>query len=65
MYSRLITEMKAKKISKSDIQKLLHIHYNSVCNKLNCRTRFTIDEVIKIQEQFFPEWEVSELFKAD
>lgn len=65
MYSNLIAEMKAKKVSRSDIQKLLQIHSNSVSNKLKHRTSFTIDEAMKIQEQFFPECELSELFRAD
>lgn len=48
MYSNLIAEMKAKKVSRSDIQKLLQIHSNSVSNKLKHRTSFTIDEAMKI-----------------
>ena len=65
MYSNLIAEMKAKKVSRSNIQKLLDIHYNSVSNKFSHKTCFTIDEAIKIQEHFFPECELSELFKVD
>ena len=65
MYSNLIAEMKAKKVSRSDLQKLLQIHSNSVSNKLTHKTRFTIDEAMKIQEQFFPECDLSELFKVD
>ena len=64
MYSRLITEMKAKKVSRNDIHELLQIHCNSVSNKLRHRTSFTIDEAMKIQEHFFPECELSELFKT-
>ena len=48
MYSNLIAEMKAKKVSRSDIQKLLQIHSNNVSNKLKHRTSFTIDEAMKI-----------------
>ena len=65
MYSNLVAEMKANGVSKSDPQKLLQVHYNSVLNKLAHRTCFTIDEAMKIQEQFFPECELSELFRAD
>ena len=65
MYNRLIAEMKAKGVSRSDLQKLLQIHSNSVSNKLTHKTSFTIDEAMKIQEQFFPECELSKLFRAD
>ena len=65
MYTNLIAKMNEKKVSRSDIQRLLQIHSNSVSNKLKHRTSFTIDEAMKIQEQFFPECELSELFRAD
>ncbi len=65
MYSNLVAEMKANGVSKSDLQKLLQVHYNSVLNKLAHRTCFTIDEAVKIQKEFFPGCELAELFKAD
>ena len=65
MYTNLIAKMKEKKVLNRDIQKLLGIHYNSVSNKVNHKTCFTIDEAMKIQERFFPECELGELFKVD
>lgn len=65
MYNNLIVEMKANGVSKSDLQKLLQVHYNSILNKLAHRTCFTVDEAVKIQKEFFPERELAELFRAD
>ena len=65
MYNNLIAEMKANGVSKSDLQKLLQVHYNSILNKLAHRTCFTVDEAVKIQKEFFPERELAELFRAE
>ena len=64
-HSTLIGEMAKKKITIEQIAKLLNIHRNSVANKLNGITDFTIEEAIQIQETFFPDWNLKELFRKE
>lgn len=47
------------------IAKTLGIHRNSVANKLNGITPFTVEEAFKIQAVFFPDLELKYLFKAE
>ena len=58
-------EMAKKKVSIEDVSELLGIHRNSVSNKLNGISSFTIDESVKIQERFFPDLELKYLFKKE
>ena len=62
-YSNLRGEMAKRKILIENIASLLKIHRNSVTNKLNGDSAFTIDESLKIQETYFPDLELKYLFK--
>ena len=42
--------MAKKKITKEDISKLLNIHWNSVANKINGSSSFTVEEASQIRE---------------
>lgn len=64
-YSNLRGEMAKKKILMEDISELLKIHRNSVANKLNGKSAFTIEESMKVQEHFFPDLELKYLFARD
>ncbi|MBC6678758.1 XRE family transcriptional regulator [Zhenpiania hominis] len=64
-HSTLIGEMAKKKITIEQIAKLLNIHRNSVANKLGGSTAFTIEEAIQIQETFFPDCSLKELFRKE
>ncbi|MFR7984693.1 MAG: XRE family transcriptional regulator [Clostridia bacterium] len=64
-HSTLIGEMAKKKITIEQIAKLLNIHRNSVANKLGGSTAFTIEEAIQIQEAFFPDCSLKELFRKE
>ena len=58
-------EMARENITIEEISKLLGIHRNSVANKLNGDSAFTIDEAFKIQETYFPKLSLSYLFSTE
>lgn len=64
-YGNLKAEMGRNNISIEAIAKLLGIHRNSVSNKVNGNSSFTIEESAKIQEVFFPDKELKYLFEKD
>lgn len=64
MYKTLIGEMAKEKVTIEAISKLLGIHRNSVSYKLN-KGSFYIDEAKEIQETFFPNKNLKELFKKE
>lgn len=61
----LKAEMAKRDITIEEIAKTLGIHRNSVANKLNGITPFTVEEAFKIQAVFFPDLELKYLFKAE
>lgn len=61
----LIGEMAKRKVSIEDIAKLLDIHRNSVSNKINGDSPFSIEQAMKIQETYFPDLELKFLFKKE
>ena len=58
-------EMMKKNISLEEIASCLGIHRNSVANKIKGESSFTIEESIKIQENFFPNHELRYLFQRE
>ena len=58
-------EMAKKDITIEEISKLLGIHRNSVANKLNGDSAFTIDEAFKIQNKYFPTLSLAYLFGTE
>lgn len=64
-YSNLVGELAKKKITNTSIARLLNIHLNSVSNKLHGDSSFTVDEAIKIRDEYFPDADLSELFQKD
>lgn len=58
-------EMAKKDITIEEISKLLGIHRNSVANKLNGDSTFTIDEAFKIQSHYFPKMSLAYLFSTE
>ena len=61
-YRNLKAEMARAGISVEAIAKELNIHRNSASNKINGPSSFSIEEAIKIKEEFFPEFEYRYLF---
>lgn len=58
-------EMAKRRISIESISELLKIHRNSVANKLNGESTFSIEQAILVQEKFFPDLEIKYLFSKD
>ena len=64
-YPVLESEIILRKISKKDIYSLLGLQANTFTLKLNGNLRFSLDEAIRIQETFFPDISVNQLFRHD
>ena len=47
-------EMAKKNVTIEEIAECLNVHRNSVANKINGRSKFSISEAFKIQKKFFP-----------
>lgn len=61
----LKAELARQGISIEELAKLLNVHRNSVANKLNGITNFTIDEAFLIQEKYFPDLTLGYLFERE
>lgn len=64
-YNNLRGEMAKKRITIESIADLLGVHRNSAANKLNGDSQFSIEQAMKIQEDFFPEFELNYLFATE
>lgn len=64
-YPVLESEIILRKISKKDIYQLLGLQANTFTLKLNGNLRFSLDEAIYIQETFFSDVSVNQLFRHD
>ncbi len=56
-------EMLKNRITIEDLANFLGIHRNSVSNKLNGNSSFSIEESMAIQERYFPDKDLKYLFK--
>lgn len=63
MYPNLDAEMARTKTTKSDIAKLLKVRYATVLDKLNGKSRFSVDEALLIKRTFFPNVKFEYLFE--
>lgn len=63
MYLNLKTEMERIGVTREQIAILLDIHRNSVANKLDGRSSFTIEEALRLREKYFPYADFQYLFK--
>lgn len=64
-YPVLESEIILRKISKKDIYQLLDVQPNTFTLKLNGNLRFSLDEAIRIQETFFSDVSVNQLFRHE
>lgn len=64
-YLNLKAEMAKKGVSIENLSKVLGLHRNSVSNKINGATSFSIEEAEKIHKIFFPEKKLLYLFEKD
>lgn len=64
-YRNLRAEMARKNITIEEIAKEIGIHRNSVSNKINGPSSFSIEEAMKIKDKFFPLLEYKYLFAVE
>lgn len=65
MLVNLRSEMYKRRITIERIAEFLGIHRNSVSNKLEGNTEFSIEEAFKIRDEFFDDLGMDYLFKSD
>lgn len=61
----LKAEMAKQNITMEEMSKLLGIHRNSVANKINGESSFSVDEAFKIQKNYFPKLALNYLFGTE
>lgn len=61
MYSELIILMSKNKVSIIDISKELNLRRETISNKIKGKSKFTIEEITKIRDKFFPEISLDKL----
>lgn len=64
MLNNLRAEMTRHGISASDIANLLGITENTARNKISGRTKFSVDEALKVNYDLFPDNDLSYLFST-
>ena len=64
-YTNLKGEIAKKGITQIEIATTLNIHPNTVTNKINGESSFSIEEAFEIKRCFFPEMDLSYLFKSE
>lgn len=62
MYGTLKAELARKELTVPIIAKTLGVTEKTIRNKLEGITGFTFFETLKIRDEFFPEWNVEDLF---
>lgn len=61
-YPVLEAKITDRGIKKNKIAEAINVSYRSFTNKLSGNTAFTWDEVCVVQERFFPDMELKDLF---
>ena len=64
-YPRLEAEMILRHATRLNLKDCIKLKYNTLCKKVNGELRFSLDEAIRIQETFFPDVSVNQLFQHD
>lgn len=62
MYRNLEAEIVRKNLSKKDMAKAINKTYHTLTDKIAGKYPFTYDEAVTIQEKFFPNCEIKQLF---
>ena len=63
MYRNLEAEIVRAGYTKKEVAEKLDYRLGTFYSKLNGDTKFTLDEALKIRNEFFPEMEIEYLFK--
>lgn len=64
-YPRLEAEMILRHVTRLNLKDCIKLKYNTLCKKVNGELRFSLDEAIRIQETFFSDISVNQLFRHD
>jgi hypothetical protein len=64
-YLFLKGEMAKRNVTIENIAELLGMHRNSVANKINKNSSFSIEEAGVVHEKYFPDIELIKLFEKD
>lgn len=65
MYRNLLAEMARKSITKKEIAKFLDLRVATICDKINGKYSFKLDEAFKIKKKFFPQLSIEYLFDIE
>lgn len=63
-YRNLEAELKRKNITKKDLAEAFNLRYATISDKLNGKTRLTLNEAFAIKEKFFPDLSIEYLFDS-
>lgn len=64
-YPVLEHEIILRNITKKEMREFLDIEHSSFVLKLNGARRFSLEEAIRLQEEFFPDVTINELFRHE
>ena len=64
-YPVLEREIILRDLTKKEMRKFLNLEQSSFVLKLNGMRRFSLDEAIQLQENFFPDVSINQLFHHD
>jgi len=64
-YPRLEAEMILRHVTRLNLKDCIKLKYNTLCKKVNGELRFSLDEAIRIQETFFSDVSVNQLFRHE
>ena len=65
MYKNLHFAMKQKNITTTQLAELLGVRIATVSDKINGKSRFYVEEALRIKKVFFPEYEIEYLFELN
>lgn len=65
MYRNLLAEMVRNNITKKQIAKFLDLRVATICDKMNGKYSFKLDEAFRIKKEFFPQLTIEYLFATD
>ena len=63
MYENLKSEMEDKNIKRRDVAEFLGVRLATLCDKINGKYPFKLDEAFKIKYRYFPELAIEYLFE--
>ena len=65
IYRTLYGELKKKRMTYADLAKIVNCAESSIKNKMNGKTKFSINEAIIIRNEVAPEMAIDELFAVE